>query len=327
MVHFHSKIDLNQLTPDEYQIKFSNFDYLEIPQEILNLENLQAIVLENCSLNEIPEAIFSIETLEMLYIINCGFEHLSNSIIRLKNLKEFSLARNNFKEIPNLSQLENLRVLSIHQNPVNELPLWLFSTNLNTLIISGTNIKVLPDEIINLKLEYFDYTDTDINNISNSVNVWINDIRIVKKNTDVDFMKYVRELHSNLDKNLVLDKKLEIRETSNIDSDGFGVFTLEDIPKGTIFYTSDEINYKINDLAWNGNIENYGTKENVEINTNVLFFIDCEDIAWFYLEGRFANIYLKSIKDIKEGEELSRFYGIEYWEQFLNQKKLLNQEN
>ena len=117
-------------------------------------------------------------------------------------------------------------------------------------------------------------------------------------------------------------KKLEIRPSSTVDA-SLGVFAVEPIPAGTIFLevidahieNSDTVSKKINDLAYHGNCSNYDTEENIACYTNVGYIVqDCEhQYMQFFGMGSPSKIYLYALKDINESEELSRYYGLDYW--------------
>lgn len=306
---------------NDTEVNISNINDLHIPDEILKMKNLKKIKIQYCNITEIPEIIFQIDWLEMLYIFDCNLEHISENIINLKNLKALGLARNNLKYIPEcLSKIVNLLQLGISDNPINELPESLFTLpNLQEFCIDNTNIQTLSDNIINLnKIYYFTYQFTNIQNISEKIMVWMDKIKIVKKNEGVDLMKYARQLCIDIEPFKPCQKNLIIKKSSNLNSniDDLGVFADEDIAEDTVFFADEEIYKKINDLAWNNNMHLYATKENILENTNVKFLIECDDPAFFILNGEYRKVYLKSIKYIKKGDELSRLYGTDYWKNF-----------
>lgn len=115
----------------------------------------------------------------------------------------------------------------------------------------------------------------------------------------------------NIDKQLdVIDKKLEIRE-STVKGSGEGLFASERIPKGTIFLSAGDINNydtisrKINDLSYHGTTKDYETDDNVTKNINVGYLVKMDWMCQFFGSGK-HEIFLRAIKDIEEGEELSR---------------------
>lgn len=69
----------------------------------------------------------------------------------------------------------------------------------------------------------------------------------------------------------------------------------------------------MNDLAWNGNKQMYLEKDNIEKNTNTIIVVSCPSEFMLDWTGQHLGLYLKSLKPIKKGEELSRFYGWDHW--------------
>lgn len=100
-----------------------------------------------------------------------------------------------------------------------------------------------------------------------------------------------------------------------------GCFAGEFIPKGTIFCRADphDVNEQveqslpsvdsrfINDLLYNGDAEKYSNVPESETVTN---------IGYISIGDRFlgiTHVYCEALNDIKSGEELSRYYGPDYW--------------
>ena len=118
---------------------------------------------------------------------------------------------------------------------------------------------------------------------------------------------------------IVTPVKLEIRQSA-VHNAGNGVFACEDIPKNTVFLElidpknySDEDVYSrtINDLAYHGTTIEYESDDNIMKNINVGYVNKASE---YWLMGT-PTIYHYAMIDIKSGEELSRFYGITYWEE------------
>ena len=139
-----------------------------------------------------------------------------------------------------------------------------------------------------------------------------------------DTIKSKLRVRCEYSRNVKVDpKKLEIRPSSNVKA-GLGVFALEFIPAETIFFEcinhhiadTGTIDKKINDLAYQGQCCDYDTLENIQTNINVGYLVkDCKD-EWMSIFGNGAGvpqIYLYALKDIHESEELSRYYGLNYW--------------
>ncbi|AYV84924.1 MAG: hypothetical protein Satyrvirus1_10 [Satyrvirus sp.] len=120
----------------------------------------------------------------------------------------------------------------------------------------------------------------------------------------------------------VEEKKLEIKK-STIGNESLGVFASEFIQKGTIFFycSADSTNCianNINDLAYYNDPYyndpvNYGTEENLTNYINVQYMENPFELCEFHNQSQ-HKIYLEALKDIQNGEELSRCYGLKYWQ-------------
>lgn len=119
---------------------------------------------------------------------------------------------------------------------------------------------------------------------------------------------------------LLNPKKLEIKESTNQQA-GLGVFASEFIPSGTIFLecidveksNSDAINKKINDLAYKGTCNGYDTLENIEQNINIGYIVKYQEDWMSFFDDHIPKVYLYALNDINIDQELSRFYGLDYW--------------
>jgi hypothetical protein len=132
-----------------------------------------------------------------------------------------------------------------------------------------------------------------------------------------DFI-YHTELFKHTKNINVMQVNLEIKP-STIEGAGDGVFTKDYIPKGTYFLelsiADQDTNIyftKMNDLAFNGNIEEYTTDIAIFGNINVGYVIAVQDIYQMFFGG-FVKMYCRANKNIKAGEELSKYYGTEFW--------------
>lgn len=88
--------------------------------------------------------------------------------------------------------------------------------------------------------------------------------------------------------------------TSTIPNAGKGLFAIEDIKAGTVFGNPDSYSL-VNDKTYNGNISTYLRLDDIEENTNTRI-----------VEYN-GDQLLQSLRDIKKGEELSRYYGPKCW--------------
>ena len=70
---------------------------------------------------------------------------------------------------------------------------------------------------------------------------------------------------------------------------------------------------KMNDLAFHGTLENYDTDQNVLEHINVGHVNTADMISMFFGGGKTLDLYCYALKDIKAGEELSRYYSPGFW--------------
>lgn len=121
---------------------------------------------------------------------------------------------------------------------------------------------------------------------------------------------------------VISDPKLDIKQ-STAKYGGNGVFAEEFIPKGTIFCKSDPFNIieetigrYINDLLYQGNAEEYEQNESTNNVTNIGYVKTNEESSPFDLFGMKQTnktCHCITLVDIMKGQELSRYYGADYW--------------
>ncbi len=123
------------------------------------------------------------------------------------------------------------------------------------------------------------------------------------------------------------EKKLEVKQTLKM---GLGLFASEKIEAGTIFLRCEDIelpnNEKthiskyINDLAFDGNNLDYYDKS--LINVGYLKHNYCKLCLCGFV---MPHMYLIALRDIEKGEELSKYYGIDYWKNICFIKNMVRQ--
>ena len=115
-----------------------------------------------------------------------------------------------------------------------------------------------------------------------------------------------------------------------------GLFALEPIQKGTVFLECGDLNvnnngrpkvtlcqegtrgHMMNDCAYHGSTLEYDFDENIAMNTNAGYLYPGS-------ENKNLKCFLIAIKDIEEGEELSRHYGLDYWLKYEQKKYQLDE--
>ena len=117
---------------------------------------------------------------------------------------------------------------------------------------------------------------------------------------------------------VVAEVKLEVRQ-STAEKGGEGVFAGEFIPKGTILCETDmmdtsetSIVRKMNDLLYAGKASEYKNREKTANPTNVINVHADVDPISYVISGK-AKGFIETSRDLEAGEELSRYYGANYW--------------
>ncbi len=119
-------------------------------------------------------------------------------------------------------------------------------------------------------------------------------------------------------KTTLSNEDVEIKTSTNPEA-GLGLFTKKDISKGDIVLccpnatnpADPHVTKMINDLAYNYNLDDYENDDLVLHYTNLSY----KTYILSPVKGVITRIkvYLVAMRDIKEGEELSRYYGNQYW--------------
>ena len=307
----------------------------EILYELYGMNSLEKLNFHWSVLRKIPEAIYDLTSLKELYLDCKYIDTMSPKISNLTNLTVLGISGNNFKYVPEaIFSLINLVELCAGRNPISELPSDICKlTKLKVLAIDSTNITTLPTEIVKLHLEYFDYTHTPIKDFSPIIEEWVQIIRMhkIKKRISKCMKEQDKKEKSDFNNSYcrincvsgpnsqiqLKEKKLIIKESS-IPGAGLGVFADEDIDACTIFAIDSDLKIfsEINDLAFNNNLDSYMSKENLDANINTIGYFEYFDRRAL-LMGQYKNFYLFNVKPLNKGDELSRFYDIDYWEKYV----------
>lgn len=92
-----------------------------VPQEVIQLKQLNALLLHNNLLTKIPEEIALLEELDLLQLEDNQLNELPDSLIKLEKLTMLSLAVNKFTSLPPVvKELKNLSVLDLGDNPISQ---------------------------------------------------------------------------------------------------------------------------------------------------------------------------------------------------------------
>jgi internalin A len=124
----------------------------ELPEEIGQLTNLQALKLQDNQLTSLPDSIAKLINLERLDLGGNNLTSLPKAIGRLTNLRMLSITGNQFAELPeSIAQLKKLEELYGYSNQFAELPEPVIHLKkLKKLSFFNNQLTSLPDSIAQL---------------------------------------------------------------------------------------------------------------------------------------------------------------------------------
>jgi ankyrin repeat protein len=136
---------------------------------------------------------------------------------------------------------------------------------------------------------------------------------------------YIHTFADSIDKLNISNIDFEIKTSTKLDA-GQGLFTKQDIPKGTIFVSTQDVLRKCNDLSFDLNTythipHNFSHDSNTNTNNPYNGNINPINIRAILIHGDNYDdvntpIHIEVIKDMCQDEEFSRFYGMSYWNKF-----------
>jgi internalin A len=154
-------------------LDLSELGLTEVPEEIAQLTNLQALYLYNNQLTSLPGAITHLTNLQALYLYNNQLTSLPGAITHLTNLRTLTLGNNQLTSLPDaIAQLTNLRTLTLDKNQLTSLPDAIAQlTNLQRLYINKNQLTSLPDAIAQLtNLQALYLHDNQLTSLPNAMN-------------------------------------------------------------------------------------------------------------------------------------------------------------
>jgi internalin A len=155
-------IQLQQL--EELNLSYNQNNTL--PESIGQLINLTSLDLQNNELNTLPESIGQLINLTSLDLQGNKLSALPESISQLTNLTSLDLRSNKLNALPeSISQLTNLTSLELLGNQLKALPKWIGQlTKLTSLNLSNNQLNVLPEWIYQLtKLTSLNLSNNQLN--------------------------------------------------------------------------------------------------------------------------------------------------------------------
>ena len=166
---------------NDYNMLFLQGDFTTISEDICAMDTLQVLYLINTpNLVGVPDSLGNMKNLEALAFWYIPATAISNNIYTMKNIKQFGIAScDNLTSISDkIGNMTNLTELWIDNNSnLSVLPDSIGNlTNLTELDISSNQLTSLPDNIhnldnsiININLEYNNFTDDYSNYIRNDL--------------------------------------------------------------------------------------------------------------------------------------------------------------
>lgn len=151
----------------EQILELNNLEYLDLthcglvnsynassfPDDFHKLKSLKKINLTNNEIEFLPAVFYKLKSLEALDLTNNKITSLPETVSKLTHLKEFILSHNNISSLPkSFSKLKNLNYLSLFGNNLSALPASFSNlSNLEHLNISNNNFDSFPKVILELR--------------------------------------------------------------------------------------------------------------------------------------------------------------------------------
>jgi Leucine-rich repeat (LRR) protein len=134
-------------------IRVGGLKLQHIPKAICRLNHMDALYIDNCSVNSLPEEIGDLANLECLWITKCrNLKELPKSIGRLQRLGMLLVNENGIESIPSMiGNLKNLRRLVLEGNRLNDLPPTFSELKVIELNLKGNLFKEVPDEVLGMQ--------------------------------------------------------------------------------------------------------------------------------------------------------------------------------
>lgn len=155
-------------------------DFIEFPKVLCELKNLKSLNIYSKTLQKLPDEIGNLTSLTNLKITGTSIKHLPESIANLTNLEIIGLYANYFlKTLPsNIGNLSQLKTLEIRGSKLDAVPYSIGNLGqLKELILYSNGLQSLPDSLTNLKqLERLDVSENPLSYLPDSVKQFIVDL-------------------------------------------------------------------------------------------------------------------------------------------------------
>lgn len=131
---------------DLYMREYLDIRFPYLPKEIGYLRNLRNLYLQNNGLNFLPDEIVNLENLQVISVSDNNLTSLPKEIGKLKNLKDICLYKNKFEYLPKeIGDWENLERLDVACNFLKSIPKEIGKlTKLINIYIENNKLTSLP---------------------------------------------------------------------------------------------------------------------------------------------------------------------------------------
>lgn len=144
----------------------------EIPDEVFELEDLEALYLNGNLITSIPESISKLKKLRTLDLTSNELENLPDSISDLNELRALYLRNNRFSSLPApVIKLTQLTTLDLGSNDLEFVPASISElTELTSLYLSNNKLRDVPEGITSLlQLTSMDLSGNDLVSLPPSI--------------------------------------------------------------------------------------------------------------------------------------------------------------
>ncbi|MEK3761305.1 COR domain-containing protein [Paenibacillus sp. FSL P4-0338] len=142
-------------------LSFESYDFFDdefinsikvIPEELCELENLEALDVSGCPIISLPSGISKLQKLSSLHLANTKIEMLPEELFRLKNLELLNIVGCPIESLtPQISNLKKLSSLYFHGTKISTFPQEIFGLReLRNLGLSNKIVEI-PQEITKLR--------------------------------------------------------------------------------------------------------------------------------------------------------------------------------
>ena len=172
--------EINQFVNLE-ALNLSDNNIKEIDSTIISLNKLKALFFENNEIEEIPDFIFNFKYLELINLNHNKIKYISNKISNLKKLNTLFLLDNNLYKIPSsLFSLQNLKFVILSRNHIEKITV-IQNSNVEKLNLGINHLKTIDVSYFK-KLQELNLYDNDIEEIKGLDQIELLELQAQKNN-------------------------------------------------------------------------------------------------------------------------------------------------